>query len=274
MPLTASLGLEAAVLNIDYIVVGRILGATAVGLYLLAFNVSTWIPNVVMGAVRWVAVSSFSKLSGDLVALREAVQRSIILIVILMLPASACLMVLATQLVTFLYGSRWTPGAAALQFLAVLSLTGLVTLLPNEVLSGIGRSPATLVITTGWAAALLPALVIGTRLDGIRGAAVAHALVSIGVAVPLAMFMLHRIGVPLQPIARSLARPLAAAVFAIALGFATIHLLPFSTFGQLVMGGTVIVASYVLTGFPIRELRRRLASGAVLTRFCGRSRSI
>ncbi len=40
---------SAALLNVDYLVIGNVLGPTAVGLYLVAFNVSSW-PNSLVGA--------------------------------------------------------------------------------------------------------------------------------------------------------------------------------------------------------------------------------
>ena len=42
LPLAGANLLAFLVLNVDYIVVGRVLGAEALGLYMLAFNISGW----------------------------------------------------------------------------------------------------------------------------------------------------------------------------------------------------------------------------------------
>ncbi len=47
IPLATSLGIEAILVNADYVIVGRLLGAVELGFYLLAFNVSSWVPGVV-----------------------------------------------------------------------------------------------------------------------------------------------------------------------------------------------------------------------------------
>jgi O-antigen/teichoic acid export membrane protein len=44
LPLATALGVEAVLLNVDYIVVGQALGTVALGYYLLAFNVSNGVP--------------------------------------------------------------------------------------------------------------------------------------------------------------------------------------------------------------------------------------
>jgi PST family polysaccharide transporter len=57
-----------------------------------------------------------------------------------------------------------------------------------DVLIGAGATRTSFWVNLGWAAVLLPALMIGTRLGGIRGTAVAHAVVGLVVALPLAWY--------------------------------------------------------------------------------------
>ena len=55
--------------------------------------------------------------------------------------------------------------------------------------------------------ALLPALLIGAHLDGIRGAAIAHVIVAVLVTVPLFLTTLHRARIDLGAVGRRLVRP-------------------------------------------------------------------
>ncbi len=50
-------------LNADFVLVGNVLGVVALGYYLLAFNVSSWVPGLVGTAVRYVSVPGFSRLA-------------------------------------------------------------------------------------------------------------------------------------------------------------------------------------------------------------------
>ena len=71
-----ALGVEAILLNADYVIVGRVLGVTALGFYLLAFNISSWAPGVIGTAIRWVSVPSFARLSEEEGAMAPAALRS------------------------------------------------------------------------------------------------------------------------------------------------------------------------------------------------------
>jgi O-antigen/teichoic acid export membrane protein len=262
LPLALALGVEAILINVDYLMVGRIMGATALGFYLLAFNISSWAPGVIGTAIRWVSVPSFSRLSEEDGALSPAVHRWISLLVTCVLPIGFLTAVLAPTLIEFLYGTKWAPSAPALRFLIILGVVRMLTQLSIDILTGAGATRAALWLNVGWAAALVPALVIGTRIDGIRGAAIAHALVATLVAVPLALVALRRVGVHLRPIAVTLLRPL----FGTALGAATCatvaHLTSGLDFLQLVAAAGVGLLTYIVIVLP-SEQRRRWSGHAV-----------
>jgi PST family polysaccharide transporter len=102
--------------------------------------------------------------------------------------------------------------------------------------------------------ALVPALLIGTRLDGIRGAAIAHAVVTVLVAIPLAVLALHRGGVSLVPALPALVRPLIAGAVA-----AVVMLLVAAVVGpalivQLFLAGGAGLLAYVLVAVPRSQL--------------------
>ena len=254
LPLAGSLGVEAIVLNADYVVVGRTLGPTLLGLYLIAFNIASWAPTVIGTAVRYVSVSSFSRLAEGGEHLSVAVQNAITILVSVALPIAVCLSVLALPLIGVLYGPVWVGAAVALQFLALMSVVRLITLLVVDVLASVGSPFLTLWLNAGWCVVLIPALVLGTSWDGIRGTGIAHVAVAFGVALPLALYLLHRVGVRVSPIGRRLARPVAAAVAA-ALACALVSQLigPGLAFLQLIVGGLTAVALYGAIAFP-REL--------------------
>ncbi len=78
LPLAVSLGIESVLLNADFVIVGNVLGVVALGYYLLAFNVSNWVPGLIGTAVRYVSIPSFSRLAEqDSEALALGVRRSV-----------------------------------------------------------------------------------------------------------------------------------------------------------------------------------------------------
>jgi PST family polysaccharide transporter len=258
VPLAMGLGIEAILLNVDYIIVGRMLGIVALGFYLLAFNVSSWAPGVIGTAIRWVSVPSFSRLSEDWDSLSPGVQRSITMLVTAVLPIGIVLAVLAPPLVLFVYGAQWQPAVPVLRFLVVLGIVRMLTQLAMDVLIGAGATRTALVLNVGWAVLLVPALVVGTHLDGIRGAAIAHALVATLIALPLSLMALWRVGIRLQPIPATLIRPLIAGVLSAASCLLMADLMRGSEFLQLMVAGSAGVLVYILVVVPREQLIRSL----------------
>ncbi|WP_068159866.1 oligosaccharide flippase family protein [Rhodococcus phenolicus] len=128
VPLAASLGVESILLNADYIIIGNALGSAAVGYYLLAFNISSWVPGLIGTAVRFVSIAGFSRLAErNARELEEGVRRSVPLLVTAILPIAVVMATLATPLIAFLYGDQWGPSAAVLRILAVLMIVRMVT---------------------------------------------------------------------------------------------------------------------------------------------------
>jgi O-antigen/teichoic acid export membrane protein len=256
LPLALALGVEAVLLNVDYLLVGRILGATALGFYLLAFNISGWAPGVIGTAIRWVSIPSFSRLSEEDGALSPAVHQWITLLVIGVLPIGFLTAVLAPGLIDLLYGTTWAPSAPVLRFLIVLGVVRMLTQLAIDILTGAGATRAALWLNLGWAVALVPALVIGTRIDGIRGAAIAHALVATLVALPLTLAALRRVGVHLRPIIVTLIRPLLATAVGATSCAIVAHLTTRSDFFQLFAAGSVGLLTYIVIVLPSEQRRR------------------
>ncbi|MEU8244844.1 lipopolysaccharide biosynthesis protein [Nonomuraea sp. NPDC048916] len=258
IPSAAGFGLEAVLMNSSYIVVGDVLGAEQLGYYLLAFNVSSWVPGIIGTALRYVSLPSFSRLAEEPAALSEGVRRSVPVMVAFVLPPALVMAVLAHPLVTFLYGDRWDSSAGVLRWLAVLMVVRmLISFLAVDILTGLGATKTTVWLNLGWAVALLPALVAGAHLGGIRGAAIAHALVALFVTLPVALFILHAVGVRLAPVLPDLVRP---AVGAVVSGAVMLGLEWLTRSGpapvQLVVAGGAGLLVFVLIMAPGAALRR------------------
>jgi PST family polysaccharide transporter len=255
LPLAGSSLLVFAMLNLDYIVVGSILGQVALGLYLLAFNLSSWPVKVFSMAVRRVSLAGFSRLQDSAERMEDAFCRALALLAAVTVPVCVLLGLLATQVVRLLYGERWVPAAAALAFLAVLGAVRVATELGYDFLVAAGRSRATLWLQALWTLALVPALALGARVDGIRGVAAAHAVIGIGLILPAFGYALWRAGVRPGPVAASLARPFAGGLLAAGAALAARWLLD-GTLPVLVAAGVAGMALHALAVAPMRRLLR------------------
>ena len=261
IPLAASLGIEAVVMNVQFTIVGRIAGSVALGFFLLAFNVSSWAQTVLGTAIRYVSVAGFSRLSEhDDESLSAGVQRSMPLLVTVVAPIVALMSVLAVPLIALLYGGRWAPAGPVLAILVGLTLVRMVTGLAMDVLMGAGATRSTLWLNLAWAAVLIPVLWVATRLDGIRGAAVAQVGGGLLVAIPLAALALHLARVRLAPMGPALLRPLLAAVLAGGVALVAARLAGQNPVVQLLVGGCAGLVAYLPLGVPRPQLRRCVAT--------------
>ncbi len=258
IPVAGALLCATAVYNVDYVVVGRVIGPVALGLYVMAFNLSSWPVSLFTEAVSRVSVAGFARLQGDMDALRAAFTRSLTLLMAAAAPVCILIAVLAEPLVRFVYGNRWAPAAEALRFLVVLGLVRVAFHLGYDVLVAVGRGRAALAIQLLWLAALVPAVIVGARSGGIRGTGVAHMVVSVTVVVPALLVALRRAGFHPRETVAGLGRPLAGGVVAAALAVAG-QAVAAGNLGRLALGGTLGLAGYLAVVAPLRRLLPRRA---------------
>jgi O-antigen/teichoic acid export membrane protein len=261
LPLCVGLGIEGLLLNVDVVIVGDALGAAQLGFYLLAYNIAAWVPGIIGTALRYVALPSFSRLAEDGPdAVRAGVRTAVPLLGCLVLPIAAVMSVLSPALIEFLYGEPWLPSAPVLQFLAIVMAVRMISLLVTDLLAGLGITRATLWVNVLWALALVPALLAGARLGGIQGAAMAHASVAVGLALPMLAFALHRARVPVRLFAAGLARPVLGAVAAGAV-MAALATVVEGAFVQLCAAGGAGVLLFVLVAVPRAAILQLVRGG-------------
>lgn len=244
LPLAGASLLLLALVNVDFVVVGRILGTAELGLYLLAFNLSTWPMTLVTAAVRRVTTAMFARLHerGDG---RQGFREALYLVLALGALLSALLAAYADGIVTFLYGDRWAAAALAVPALVVLSLGRMLVELSYDYLVAVGRTVGNAWLHAAWLVAVVPALVLGATWFGIQGVAWAHALVVLVLVVPGIGILLHRAGTGVRYLAADLLLPILGAAGVLLSAWLVKSLLP-PGFLLLAVGG--------LTGFAIYAL--------------------
>ena len=184
----------AALLNIDYLIVGHILGPAAVGAYLIAFNVSSWPISLVGTAVRAVAVPGFAQLRAGGGEVAQAFCRGQVLLAAAGLPFAVLLTTAPEAVISGLYGAEWAAGADALRLMGGLAIVRLLGGLVEDLLLAVGHSRRILWKNLAWIVALAPALMIGADTHGLAGVGFAQSLVALVVVAPITFVMVRRVG--------------------------------------------------------------------------------
>ena len=219
MPLAGSSLLVLSVTNVDKIVIGARTDEIALGLYLMAFNQSSLPLQVFSEAARRVSLAGFSRLTDDPDRLERSLARGVALLMMASVPVCAVLACYAAPMLSAVYGPQWTPAATALQMLAVLGLVRIVLFIGYDLLVALDGNRVLLGLQGLWLVVMLPAVVIGTELDGIRGASIAQVLVAALVVLPAFAVVLHRRRVRLWSTVLACARPALGAVLIVAAAF-------------------------------------------------------
>jgi O-antigen/teichoic acid export membrane protein len=265
LPLGLSHLVWEGILNLDYYIVGAVLGTVSLGYYLLAFNLASWPITIVSAAVAKVSFAAFCRLLEDgRERLPSAFGRASGVAGMLTLPMVAVIFVLTPEIIGFLYGDRWLPAVAAARLLVIVGGVRVGMELVFDLIAADGRSRENLVFRSIWLVVLVPALIVGARLDGLRGVGTAHLVVTLAVVFPLLLRSLARSGVPVRAAAQHLVRPVVATVAAVIAMSALLPLLSGDLTRLLVVGG-VGTGVYALVALPRNPLvswsREQLRSG-------------
>jgi O-antigen/teichoic acid export membrane protein len=226
--------------TVDNVVIGRVLGATALGFYAVAFRLADFPNTVIAHIVGRVMFPVYSLLQDELARFRRAFIQNLQRIAVLALPVSVTILVCAEPIVLGLFGAKWEPAVAPLRILAAYGLVKSFTSPAGEVFKGAGRPELGLAVGTLQIAIVVPALVVLVRSQGIDGAALAM-LIAISACGIVKLALALRL---LQGTALGLARALAPSFLCSAVLCATLLLLMSATDGL----GPVVRLSVLVAG--------------------------
>jgi PST family polysaccharide transporter len=204
LPLAGANILWFLVLNVDYVIVGKTLGAEQLGFYVLAFNMACWPATIFGGVIRNVSLPGFSRQRLDGAAMPASFARALGLLTRATLPICLILGALAHPLVAAVYGARWSPAAAPLIGLSIMGAGRIVLELSTDFLASLGRGRDILLAQVAWLVSLSVVLVLVAPRRGINGVGAAQAFVALAIMVPVYAMLLKRGGVPIRPMAAAI----------------------------------------------------------------------
>jgi PST family polysaccharide transporter len=253
LPLAGSSIVVFAVKSVDQLIVGALLGPVALGLYVLAFNLSTWPVAVLSQPVREVSPAAFARLQHDPPALRSAFVSSVGLLTAVTLPVCLVLTGAAAPIISVVYGEEWAPAAIALGWLGVLAGLRILFELFYDYFVVLGRTRVIFMLQVIWFIALVPALYFGAKWSGIAGVAAAQAIIAGCIVLPVYLWQLQRVGIRGLSLARGVAIPVLCGATVAVVSLAAQQLTSLDVIALAVAGMAMLAALAV-------EARRVLAT--------------
>ncbi len=227
--------------NTDNVLIGRYLGASALGSYALAYNIILVPFSRLAAPLHEVLYPVFSRLQDDRARLASVWLRVVRMVAAVAVPAMLGLVILAPDFVSVVFGPRWHDAAPVMRILAWVGLLFVIQGLNSVVLQALGRTRLLLVYSVISFVAGVGSFILGLRW-GIVGVAACFAVVST-VMQPLYMSLTAKaVGVGPRECVAALAGVLQASVVVVAAVLLTRHLLVGAGASSAI---TVVVAALV-----------------------------
>lgn len=251
LKVTSNNALEFAYRQSDLFVIGKLLGATVLGTYSMAIQLSR-MPIEKIGAVfSQVVFPAVSQMGGDSSSTRRFFLDTHRNLLIITYPMLVGIALVANDLIIVLLTDKWENVIPILQVFCILNLLRVSNMLVSPVLYGRGRPE----LMTAWfvlAAVIVPiAVFIGSKY-GVSGILVAWCIVYPGLYVFLMRFCLRNLELETVPFLRSfLPASVASAAMAIAVLASQTLMTTLPEVGRLIASIAVGASTYAATIFLV-----------------------
>lgn len=198
--------------NVDTAVVARLLGATDVGFYNIAWRLSNLPATGIAYIIGRVMFPAYSTLQDNRPAFREAFLTNVRRVSIVSLPVGVGILLAAGPIVTGIFGERWSAAVGPLQILAVFGLVRSVSGATGSVFQAAGRPQLVTLLNIWHLLVLVGALVALTPPFGLEGAAGAMTIAAVASLLPAYRLALRILELPFRELAANLRRPVLCSV--------------------------------------------------------------
>jgi O-antigen/teichoic acid export membrane protein len=271
--MTVTQVLFVALVRVQDLIIGRAIGAAAVGVYRTAWRTIELVAQGVIMPFAQVSLPALARLQDDLPAFRKAYLRIVGVSAALAFPAIIGFAVLAPTAVALIFGERWAASAGIAQVLGLMAVPFTLNYFAGPALAALGRS-GTLAKLAGLQVALtvvLSLLAAPFGLTAIAGAYVLRAYLTL--PVQMRAFKRHSglgYGAVLGAIAPALSMALVMAGALLALDYLIgsrfhhrgVFLLFMTCSGAVVYAAALLLFARSFVFQQIRDLKRLLPGTA------------
>lgn len=257
-PVAGSSLLARLIFDIDYLIIGIILGAQALGYYTLAFRLPEVVILNVFFVLSTVLFPLYARVRGEPERLRAGYLTSVRIQSLYGVTAGVGLSVVAPVLVPLVFGDKWDEAVLPLIFLALYAAARSLGAGANDVYKALGRPGLSIVVSLVRLLILLPVLLYSTRW-GIVGVAVAQLVVAVVFAVGMQVVAAKVIQLRPRALLRAIAPGLVCGAAVALTGFGNLLAPELGSVPCMVLVVVVAVAAvYTIVRFAYRPLHDEL----------------
>jgi len=157
----------------DSLTIGKLLDEESLGFYSLALGLGALPAMEVVRSLSGVLFPLYSKIQKDYERLKNIFIKVLRMVLAFVIPASVGMIVLAPQIISSVYGSRWLPMISALYVIVLFGLLKSFEFISKPLFMGIGKPKLATIVTIIQAVVMYSVIVPLTYKYGIMGAALA-----------------------------------------------------------------------------------------------------
>ncbi len=177
--------------NIDNIIIGRVLGASSLGLYDVTYKISLLPLTEVTDVVGKVTFPVMVKINDDLKRLKRAYIHSVLVISIISVSIALVLFLFPVQIVRIVLGDQWLAAAPLLQVLCILGVLRALFVSAVHPLYALHKQKVVTMLTFISFSILLVIIIPFVTTWGVMGAAYATVIGTL-LPLPLVFFLVFR----------------------------------------------------------------------------------
>ncbi|MFC6099805.1 lipopolysaccharide biosynthesis protein [Olivibacter domesticus] len=249
--------------NVDYLLIGKVLSAQALGAYTFAFVLTDTFRGKLMSVINNVMYPLYGKKQGDPEALKKYYLKVVSYNSIIIYPIMVLLLTLAEPIILNIFGEKWHDSIIPLKILSVSVMIHMLVNSNTALIRGLGKPGLEMKLQLFKAFIFIPTLIFGIYTNGIIGASWAILINKI-IAVIIAQYTFNKlinIKISSKEFFSEIKAPWIASILAYSLGYflyVTLNV-------HYIITGVAIMIIYCLTIFvsigkeltlQIKELKR------------------
>ena len=248
--------------NADYLLVGRILGATALGLYTMAYNIMLFPLSSLTSVLARVLFPALSRRQSDLPAFRQAYLRAIKAIAFVSFPLMIGMFVVAQDFVPVILGEQWIAIIPLIRIFVWVGMVQSLLSLNGSVYIALGHVRLRLWLGTSFSIVSVIGIVVGISFGTIFTTAIGYAIAAFVVVLPAAIVPLRLMKLPGRQFGETIL-PIGAASIAMGVGVALTRI----WLTSLELNQALILAFEVTAGAALYIVLISLFDRSVLTEY-------
>ena len=206
------------------LILGRVIGARAVGLYSVGAEIGTLPTSELVAPINRAALPGYSRLTETEGALKRGYLDVIGIITIVAVPAGVGISASAEILIPLLLGNKWLDAIPVVHFVALAGAIGALTTNNNAVYMAMGLPRLTTILLAFRLMFLIPGILIGSTVAGVVGVAQAYLTVEATMLFASLAIILNTLKLSLKEYVGVVYRPVVGS--AIMYVFLTVVLVP------------------------------------------------